>query len=350
MAKTLKIGLIGAGGIMRWAHLNPGWTSIPDIDIVAVADINRASAEKLATEFKIPQVFTDYKDLLKVEGLDAVDICTPNNLHAPCAIAALQAGLHVLCEKPLATTVKEVKQIAAAAEKAGKLLMTAQHMRFDKPALAIKQWADGGNLGEVYHARVLAIRRNGLPTAPTFIDPKLSGGGPCMDIGVHALDTAMHIMGFPNPVRASGRSMVNFAKGNDFPGGWGEWDRQLFGVEDFASGYVVFDNGASMNLEASWLGHQEGEDFSFQLWGKKAGVCWPSRKLYTLMNGIHTNGELQPPGGLQPAHTEEIKAFVKAIRESLPSPVPVEQTVKVIAILEAIMRSSAQGKEVKVNY
>lgn len=348
MNKKLRIGLIGAGGIVRWAHLNPGWTSIPDCEVVAVCDIHRPTAEKLAADFKIPQVFTDFRELVKVEGLDAVDICTPNKVHTPAAIAALEAGLHVLCEKPLATTVAEVKAIGVAAAKAGRLLMTAQHMRFDKPAVALKKWAEGGHLGEVYHARVHAIRRNGLPIAPTFIDPALSGGGPCMDIGVHALDTALHIMGFPQPVRACGRSMVNFAKSLDFPNGWGEWDRALFGVEDFASGYVVFENGASLMLEASWLGHQEGEDFSFQLWGRKAGVCWPSRKVYTLQNGVHVNAELQPPNGLQPAHTEEIKAFAQAIRENLPSPVPLEQTIKVIAILEAIMRSDREGREVAV--
>lgn len=348
MSKKLKIGLVGAGGIMRWAHLNPGWTAVPDVELTAVADTNKANAEKLAAEFKIPHVYTDYKDLLKLH-LDAIDICTPNNFHAPIAIAALERGMHVICEKPLATTVAEVNAIGAAAKKAGKLLMTAQHMRFDKPAVAIKKWADGGNLGEVYHARVNATRRNGLPSAPTFIDPKLSGGGPCMDIGVHALDCAMHVMGFPRPVRACGRSMVNFAKTYDFPNGWGEWDRNLFGVEDFASGYVIFENGASLVLEASWLGHQEGEDFSFQLLGKKGGVSWPSRKVYTLINGVHANIELQTLNA-QPPHTEEIMAFVDAVRNGKPSPVPVEQTVMVIAILEAIMRSSKEGREVNVEF
>lgn len=348
MSKKLKIGLVGAGGIMRWAHLNPGWTAVPDVELAAVADTYKPNAEKLAAEFKIPHVFTDYKELLE-QDLDAVDICTPNNFHAPIAIAALERGMHVICEKPLATTVAEVNAIGAAAKKAGKLLMTAQHMRFDKPAVAIKKWADGGNLGDVYHARVHATRRNGLPSAPTFIDPKLSGGGPCMDIGVHALDCAMHIMGFPRPVRACGRSMVNFAKTYDFPNGWGEWDRNLFGVEDFASGYVIFENGASLVLEASWLGHQEGEDFSFQLLGKKGGVSWPSRKVYTLLNGVHANIELQTQNA-QPPHTEEIMAFVDAVRNGKSSPVPVEQTVMVIAILEAIMRSSKEGREVNVEF
>jgi predicted dehydrogenase len=346
MSKTLKVGIIGCGGIARGAHLNPGWLAVPDVEIIAACDAHEETAKKLAEDFKIKLVFTDFHALLKLKEIDIVDICTPNKIHTPAVIAALQAGKHVLCEKPLAVSTAEIMEMKAALKKTDRMLMTAQHFRFSPEAVAIKAWCETGALGEVYHSRVNATRRNWLPINPGFIDPKLSGGGPCMDIGVHALDTALWLMNFPKPVRVSGRAHTNFAKGFEMPGGWGEWDRTLFGVEDFASGYVHFENGSTMALEASWLQHQEKEEFNATLLGKKAGIRWPSGHFHSVANRTLIDGMVLPHAGRKPAHTEEIKAFVEALRNGKPSPVPIEQTIYVIAILEAIMQSSQLNKEV----
>jgi len=293
MNQKLKIGIIGAGGIVRGFHLNPGWRADPLVEVVAVCDVNEAVARKLAHDFDIPHVFTDYRELLGLKEIDAVDVCTPNKLHPQVVIAALEAGKHVLCEKPLAVTIDEVLSIRAVLRQTDRILMTAQHHRFSPASVAIKAWVETGALGEVYHSRVNATRRNQLPVNPGFIDVSLSGGGPCLDIGVHALDTALWLMNFPKPVRVSGRAHTNFAKGFDIPGAWGEWDRLLFGVEDFAAGFVHFANGSTLSLEA-------------------------------------------------------ILAFTDAIRQGKPSPVPIEQTLYVIAILEAIMKSSQLDQEITV--
>lgn len=344
----LRIGLIGAGGIVRAAHLNPGWRAVPDVEIVAVCDVRKDTAKSLADDFGIPHVFTDYRDLVKLD-LDAVDICTPNRVHTPAVLASLKAGKHVLCEKPLAVSVREVKSMADAAKKAKRLLMTAQHFRFTDKITALKNFVDCGQVGDFYHARVHALRRNLLPISPGFIDEKLSGGGPCMDIGVHALDSAMHLMGFPKPVRVTGTRAVNFAKGHDIPGIWGEWDRTLFGVEDFATGFVHFENGATMVLETSWLQHQpETEDFSFHLFGRKGSLQWPANTYSTAQNRVLIDGRVTPTIGLKAAHTEEIIAFTRAIREKKPSPVPVGETLYVIAILEGIYQSAKLGREVRI--
>ena len=348
--RPLKIGVIGSGGIMRGAHM-PGWKLVPECQITAVCDANRATAEAFAKDFGVPadRVFTDLNELAKLNDLDAVDICTPNMFHTPAVIACLDSGKHVICEKPLAVTTVEVRQMAAAAQKFGKLLMTAQNHRWGGSGLAIKRFVDSGAVGEVYYARIHAVRRNWLPTAPTFIDSKISGGGPCMDIGVHALDLGMWLMGFPDPVRVSGVTRVNFAKGHDIPGAWGEWDRERFSVEDFASGFIHFANGATMVLESSWLQHQKmKEDFSAHLFGKKASVHWPSKEYSTVINGALADGTLQDVDGLKSSHQEEIIAFAQAIREGAASPVPVEQTLKVIAILEAIVESGRTGREIVI--
>src|SRR5271156_3283758 len=130
MSKTLKVGLIGAGGIVRGAHLKPGWLAVPDAKIVAVCDIHEPTAKALAKDFDIPKVFTDFNDLLKMDEIDCVDICTPNKVHTPAVVGALQAGKHVLCEKPLAVSVAEILEMKAALAKSDRLLMTAQHGRF----------------------------------------------------------------------------------------------------------------------------------------------------------------------------------------------------------------------------
>lgn len=346
MKKPLKVGIIGCGGIVRGAHLNPGWRAVPGAEVVAACDVNSAAATQLAADFGIPHVFTDFRELLQLEEIDVVDICTPNKAHTAAVLAALAAGKHVLCEKPLAVSVEEVLAIRAALKKTDRLLMTAQHHRFSEASVAIKAWVDTGALGEVYHARVNATRRNLLPISPGFIDPNLSGGGPCMDIGVHALDTALWLMNFPKPVRVSGRAHTNFAKGFEIPGGWGEWDRTLFGVEDFASGYVHFENGSTLVLEASWLQHQEKEELNATLQGKKASMRWPSGHFHTVTNRTLIDGVVLPHQGRQVAHTEEIIAFAEAIRQGKPSPVPIDETLQVIAILEAIMQSNRLNQEV----
>jgi predicted dehydrogenase len=344
--KKIKVGIIGAGGIARAAHMGPGWKAVPDAEVVAVCDVNEASARKFAEDFGIPHAFTDFRELLKLKEIDAVDICSPNKTHTPAVIAALEAGKHVICEKPLAVSTEEINAMRVALAKTDRILMTAQHHRFSPESAAFKAWVDSGALGEVYHTRVNATRRNWLPITPGFIDPKLSGGGPCMDIGVHALDTALWLMGFPKPVRVSGRAHTNFAKGFDIPGGWGEWDRTLFGVEDFASGYVHFSNGSTMVLEASWLQHQQSEELNATLQGKKASLRWPTGQFHTVVNRTLIDGTVLPLAGRKPAHTEEIIAFAAAIRDGKPSPVPIEQTIIVIAILEAIMKSSQLNQEI----
>jgi len=345
--RKLRVGLIGTGGICRGQHI-PGWQRLKDAQIVAVCDISKDAAAKAAELTGASEVFTDYKQMLRLKGIDAVDICTPNKLHTPAALAALRAGKHVLCEKPLAVTVKEVKQIGALAKKKRRKLMTAQHMRFMQNSQTLKKWVDAGELGEPYHAIVHALRRDTLPAWGGFIDKQLSGGGPCMDVGVHLLDLCMWLMGFPTPVRVSGTAKVNFAKGHDIPGAWGEWDRKRFSVEDWACGFVVFDTGATLALESSWLGNHTGRRMDWEIYGKKAVLTWPSGNYGGYRNRVYTSGTIEAASGKVKPHHAEIEAFFDCVVNDKPSPVPVEETVKVIAILDGIYQSQKLGREIRV--
>jgi len=345
--KKFSVGVIGTCGIFRAVHA-AGWKSIPGVEIVAVCDVSRDRAETAAKEVGAQRVFTDFEELVKLD-LDAVDVCTPNEVHTPAVIAALEAGKHVICEKPLATRTEQVRQMGKLADRKGLKLMTAQHQRWTASGRAIKDWALAGNLGAVYHARVRAMRRALIPVSAGFIDRKLSGGGPCMDIGVHALDLCMWLMDFPTPVRVSGISRVNFAKGHKIPGVWGDWDRKLFSVEDFAAGFVHFKGGATMTVEAAWLGHQaENEDMSCQVFGMEGGVKWPSGEFASVAGHTFCQGTLTPAIRPDKPHSEEIRAFHDCVVNDKPSPVPWTETVKVIAILEAIYKSSREQKEVAV--
>jgi len=350
MAKQkLRVAVIGAGGIFRGAHL-PGWQKLADVEVVAVADIHRPTAEATAEAAGVPKerVFEDFTEMLRKVEVDIVDVCTPNKAHTPATVASLKAGAHVICEKPLAATPAEVNKMIQARDKAGKLLMTAQHKRFTPSARALKSYIEGGALGDLYYARAWAIRRRGVPGRDTFIVHDLSGGGPCLDIGVHCLDLTMHLMGCPKPVTVTGVAPMAMAGLSDVTGPWGPWDKQKYDVEDFAAGFVRFENGASLSLECSWLlNMKEREIFSAHLFGTKAGVQFPAAEFYTEKDGTLIDGQLvhMPQ---ESGYENEIAAFHEAIVKGLPSPVPAEESLDVIKILDGIYRSHKSGREIKL--
>jgi predicted dehydrogenase len=350
MAKTLKVGVIGVGGIAH-AHF-PGWKESPLAEMAAFSDVVPETLKRVGAEQGVTTLYGKPEDLIQDPDLDLIDICTPNMYHAPLACAALKAGKHVICEKPLAPTPKDIKQMIAARDKSGKLLMTAQHFRYQGTAQALKAEIDRGALGNVYHARGWMLRRSGAPTRPGFILKQHSGGGPCIDIGVHILDLTLWMMGFPKPVAVSGVTRDILAKKPGAFSNWGgpipkEWD-----VEEFASAFVRFDNGATLILEVSWLlNHNSGpgEDMQMWLYGDKGGSHWPSNLLLATDNNTkqHLNTQLQNAAGGEP-HAKECMAFAEAVTNGAPSPVPAEQSLIVIGILDGLYRSAAAGREVAI--
>ena len=350
-APRLRIGLIGCGGISG-THLE-GWKRLnPECQIVACADPIEERRNQRGDAAGVPagMRFPILTDLLKAGvKLDAVDVCTPNKTHAPIAIEALRAGLHVLCEKPLATTPDEVRQMLAARDRSVKLLMTAQHMRFLQSSERLHACLRGGALGEVYYARAHFMRRRYLPTRLGFIDKNLSGGGPTIDIGVHILDLTLHLMGQPEPASVTGITPQKLAKRTDIRGWWGEWDRDKITVEDFAAGFVRFKNGAALSLECSWLANiREQEYQKITLLGTQAGAEWPELTLHGETAGSTTDTTLAYAEDRLGGHAKEIAAFADAVLNGKPSPVPAEQSLNVIRILEGLYRSHACGREVTV--
>jgi predicted dehydrogenase len=352
MTQKLNVGIIGLGGI---AHTHvPGWQVSPYTTITAGSDINTAVFPAWKERYGVTKFYADPFALISDPGIDIIDICSPNMFHASQAIAALDAGKHVICEKPLAPTPAEIRQMIAARDRSGKLLMTAQHFRYRGVSQALKAEIDTGFLGQVYHARAWMLRRSGLPVAPTFIYKANSGGGPCIDIGVHILDTTLWLMGHPKPVAVSGVARAALAH---HEGAFSSWGRlpvpQDMDVEDFAAAFVRFENGATLVIEVSWLLHHNvaGEDARIWLYGSDGGCEWPKAEL--LSANYHTrqllNHSLALTQDAMEPHAYECFDFARAVAEDLPSPVPPEQSLHVQTILDGIYRSQAAGKEVTVS-
>jgi predicted dehydrogenase len=350
MAKQLKVGVIGIAGIAR-AHY-PGWIQSPHTEIVALADINAEARLKFGEELGVSLLYEKGEDLIANKDIDIVDICTPNMFHKPLAIAALEAGKHVICEKPLAPTPEDVRDIIAARDRSGKQLMVAQHFRYKGDVRALKAEVDTGILGEVYHARGWMLRRAGAPCRVGFIRKELSAGGPCIDIGVHILDMALWMMGHPRPVSVTGVTHDRLRK---LPGAFSDWDGPIpkeWDVEEMAAAMVRFENGASLILEVSWLLNHKapGEDIQLWLYGDKGGAHYPSNEIFTTSNRTKQHMNIQ----LTRADTGEARAiecvdFAASLVEGRPSPVPPEDSLTVISILDALYRSAASGAEVRLD-
>jgi predicted dehydrogenase len=349
-ARKLKVGVIGVGGIAN-THM-PGWAASPHTEVVAGSDVSPESLATWGQRHNITRLTTQSGDLINDPDIDIIDICTPNNYHAPLAIAALEAGKHVICEKPLAPTPDAIREMIAARDRSGKLLMTAQHFRFSGTAKAMKAEIATGSLGDVYHARSWMLRRAALPTRPGFVLKEHASGGACIDIGVHILDLTLWFMGNPQPASVTGVARTELAKQ---PGAFGIWGDvpSVMDVEEFASAFVRFENGATLILEVAWMLHHDTtvEDMQMWLYGSRGGAHWPKSEIYQSNNATrqHYNRALKLTKDLLEPHAQECVEFAQAVVDGAPSPVPPEQSLQVMTILDGVYRSQAQGGEVKLS-
>ena len=344
--KTVRVGIIGSGGIAQACHF-PGYQKTEGVEIVACCDVRENVAREAARQFGVPRVYADYKKMLRSEKLDAVSVCTPNAFHKVPTIAALKAGVHVLCEKPLAMNPAEGQAMCAAARKSRRLLQVGLNNRFTGTSQVLKKFVDAGELGRVYFARAQALRRRGVPGWGVFIEKSKPGGGPLIDIGVHILDLALWFMGHPEPISVSGGSYCNFGKRKNIFAPWGAWDPKKYTVEDLGVGFVRFKNGATLSLEASWAAHIPEDVWNVTLIGTEGGAT--IEPLMILQEKHRTLVDITPRQVPErESHTEEIRAFVRSVREGKPSLVPGEEGLRVTRILDGIYRSAASGREVKV--
>lgn len=274
----IKVGVIGCGGIANGKHL-PALSRKSDmIEIVAFCDTNKERAIKAAKEYGTADAFvcTDYRELIAIPQIDVVHVLTPNVSHAEITCAALDAGKHVMCEKPMASTPEDAKKMLEARDRSGKLLTIGYQNRYRQDSITLKQMCERGDLGDIYYARAHAIRRRAVPNWGVFPNKSLQGGGPLIDIGTHALDLTLWMMDNYEPKSVMGASFEKLGRtlgkgeqGNAF----GPWDPETYEVEDSAFGFVTMKNGAVIYLEASWaLNSLDVDEAKTSLCGTKAGA------------------------------------------------------------------------------
>ena len=343
----IGVGIVGTGGIAQGAHLQ-GWQKLQGdrVELLAAYDVKPEVAKAAAERFGIPRVCKSLNEMLRMDDVHIVDVCTPNKFHAPQTVPALKAGKHVIVEKPMAMTVAEARRMCKAAKDARRKLMVAQSMRFTSESMALKQFVDEGGLGRPYYARASALRRRGIPGWGVFTSKELQGGGPLIDIGVHILDLTLWLMGFPEPVSVSGATMTHIGTRKGV-GGMGAWDWRHYTVEDHACGLIRFKTGAVVYLEASFALNVPQDYFSTHICGTKGGV---SSSPLTFVREEYGNLVNSTPQFLpsMASHHEEIRQFVECIRRDTPSPVPGEQALITQKILNGIYESAESGSEVTV--
>jgi predicted dehydrogenase len=349
--KTVRMGFVGAGGIAQ-AHLK-AVSEIPEIEVVAVADIVRENAEKTAAQWNIPHVYADHREMLETEDIEAVNVCTPNQAHCAPTVDALKAGKHVIVEKPMAATLEDEAAMTEAAHKSGKILMVALKARYSDTRIAAQAIADSGVLGDIYYCESVAAGRLGLPGG-SFIRQETAGVGVTGDWGVYSLDAALCIMGHPKPVSVSavannllGKSLGPILGARHWGGAFSP---DALDVEDFGVAWVRFENGAAMVFKAAWIMHMDSLGDTLFL-GTKAGLRLNPLTVYRHEFGVLTDTIVQDVKETEPIEQfrRENLAFAEAIRAGKPSPIPPEQMLLTNLIIQGLIDSAAAGREVAVS-
>lgn len=355
MDKNIKVAVIGNGGISE-VHLK-GYAMNPHVEIHALCDIDPERVNRRGEEYNVPieRRFTNVHEMLRVcPEIDACSVCTWNSAHAECTIAALNAGKHVICEKPMAMNEQQAKEMKAAAEKAGKLLMIGFVRRFGNDCAIVQEFVKNGFFGEIYYAKANYRRRKGAPGG-WFGDKSRSGGGPLIDLGVHVIDLVRYLMGGYKPVSVYGATFQKLGDKKNIKdraeyNSVGRCENDIFNVEDLATAMIRFDNGSVLQVEASFtLNQEEISVGTIELFGTKGGAKMdPGLKLYTDMNDYMANVELTAPTALsmEGLFENEINHFVDCIMNGTPCRAPMEEGVVLMKILDGIYESARTGHEV----
>ena len=345
MKDKLKIGIIGVGNIAQNAHI-PAILKQDDVELIAVCDINEERAKEVATKYDLKYATNDINELLAIEEIDAIHVCTWNNGHAEAVIAAANAGKHILCEKPMAMNGKECERMMEAVKNNKVIFMMGFVNRFRYESKVIKTMAEKGKLGEIYYGHTRWLRRRGTPLG-WFTDLSKSGGGPVIDIGVHMIDLTWYLMGKPKPTSVS--ATVHKKIGDYKTKGVDRWvaldtDNLVFNTEDSAAGFIRFENGVTMTFEVSWAINGQDSGVISEIFGDKAGASLNPLKIYGEEEGFLV--DMNPIVKEENSFSNEIRHFVDCIKEGKEPMVPIEDGVTIQKILNGIYESAKLGKEV----
>lgn len=351
MDKKLKIGIIGVGNISN-EHIN-AYLNNPNVELYAFCDVNEKQLSVMSEKYGVTRTFTDKDEMLKLPEIDAVSVCTWNSAHAECTIAALNAGKHVLCEKPMTTSVHDAIKMKEAAEKNNKLLMIGFVRRYGNDCAILQDFISSDYFGDLYYSKATYLRRDGNPGG-WFGDKSRSGGGPLIDLGVHVIDLVRYLMGNPKPVSVYGVTYQKLfdrknIKNNQKYTSVSKTDHDICDVEDLASALIRFDNGATLAIEASFSLNIKNDQGKIELFGTKGGAkLEPELEMYTEVNNYLADVTLKAQTALNfdGLFGNEINHFVDCILNGTTCKSPAQDGVEMMEILEAIYKSAETHHEV----
>lgn len=331
--REVRVAVLGSGGAAQVVHL-PILKRLPDLEVVALLDVQEEKARTIAERFGVPHVGRTLEDLERFDGVDAVVVCTPNDTHEELVTGALEAGYHVLCERPLSTGSESAARMIEAARAADRQLMVAMNQRFRFDVRAIRQFVASGELGEVFFVRAAWLnQRVRRPRRGWRRERRRSGGGVLMDLGVQAIDLALWLLDYPAVERVTAR----FHGAGD--------------VEDSAVVLMALAGGATASVEATWELMEERDRHSAYVLGTRGSAgTTPFRVLKELETGL---ADVTPPldvglGSLYTAsYRQEWAEFLRLVRGEKPLE-PEEDHVRLLEVVEACYRSAAEGREVAV--
>ncbi len=365
-SRKVRVGIIGCGGIAN-AHMG-AYLKQPDVEIVAGCDIVPGRAAAFMKKYGIEGAKTDYKDHVEMLAdkslkLDAVSVCTYNCQHEPCTVAALNAGLHVLLEKPMCVTTEEALSIIEAEKKSGKVLSIGFQPRFDPNMKKVKEICESGILGKIYYIQTGGGRRHGIPadgpgySHTTFIEKDTGGLGALGDIGCYSLDMVLNAIGYPKPLTVTGYKSAFF--GTD-PGYYRFHPEhaEKFGVDDFAAGLIRLEGHIILDFRIAWAMHLDTPGDTIIL-GTEGGLRIPSTDCWNGSIGgpmtIYSNvGTSEVQTVIPMIHADQdkwylkIRSFLDACKNGTPTPVPSSQILYNQAILDGICKSAELGEEIEI--
>ncbi len=368
MNRKWRAAVVGCGGIANQKHL-PSLKKLADrVEVVALCDLIAERAEKAAAEYGAPgaKVYTDYRELLRDETIDIVHVCTPNRMHSEISVAALDAGKHVYCEKPMAINSAEAQKMLDAQKRSGKLLTVGHQYRQGAHNRAMKEIAASGQLGEIYYAEAHALRRRAVPNWGVFLNKYEQGGGPLVDCGSHSLDLTLWMMDNYKPKYVLGQTFNKLGTGlepHEQGNVGGSWDNKHFEVEDSAFGMIKMENGATIMLFSSWaINKLNVKQGLCTLCGTKGGLSAEPFSLTSPKCDVQINqviaGRLsettlpykdisRPDENADPGWLE-LKNILDALEGKAELIVKPEQAFVVTQILEAIYKSAELGRAVEI--
>ena len=334
MTPPLRIGVVGAGAIAQIAHL-PVLAKMRGAELAAVCDNDRPKARALADRFGVPDVFTDIEDLLELDALDAVVICTPNHLHEPHVLSALAAKVHVLCERPLALTTRGVERILNAATRADRKVAVANNLRFRADVQALSGFLRGGELGKLSSVRAGAYQPLRSPEGWRHRRAE-SGGGVFLEHGLPLLDLALWLADFPDPVRVSAHM---------------ERGRGASAVEDTMLVHLECAQGKTMAFDVTWSYVGTDDRWWFDVLASRGSARLAPLHVVKELNGrameVTPTGAAARESAFAQSYRAELAHFLAVLRGDASYEAPTDQLI-VHRIAEAVYKSADDAKEVRL--